>query len=95
MPRQRGDYADVQTDIFAAGSCIFHIMMGHELFPDLDEFNDEEEIERRFEDGEFPTDQHVCENMCLKCWKQIYGSVDEVVGDVSHVQAMHTSRTLA
>lgn len=32
LPRAQGDYADVKTDLFALGSAIYFIVMGHEVF---------------------------------------------------------------
>ena len=38
--RDYGDFADVKTDIFALGSAIYSLMMGHEPFPNLDDLED-------------------------------------------------------
>lgn len=35
MSRSHGDFADVKTDIFALGSAIYFIMLGHEVFRNL------------------------------------------------------------
>ena len=73
LPRIHGDYADGKTDLFALGSAIYFIMIGHEVFPDLDSDKDEE-IERRFRNGQFPVDPQVCGTITGKCWAQKYGS---------------------
>ncbi|TVY87071.1 hypothetical protein LAWI1_G008296 [Lachnellula willkommii] len=78
-----GDYADVKTDLFALGSAIYFIMMGHEIFPDLDSNTDDEEIERRFRDGEFPVDSQLCDAVTRKCWAQEYDSAQEVLNDIT------------
>lgn len=46
----------MKTDLFALGSAIYFIMMGHEVFLDLDSDKDDEEIKRRFRGGQFPVD---------------------------------------
>lgn len=48
QPRIHGDYACVATDLFALGSAIYFIMTGHEIFPELDSLEDDEEILSRF-----------------------------------------------
>lgn len=62
MPHPDNDYASVKTDLFALGSAVYFIMTGHEVFPELDSWkdDDEEEISSRFEKGLFPTDEHAC-----------------------------------
>lgn len=44
MPRSDPEHADHKTDIFALGSAIYHIVKGHEPFPELDPFEDELQI---------------------------------------------------
>ncbi|KAJ5934441.1 hypothetical protein N7466_003988 [Penicillium verhagenii] len=87
MPRPHGDYACVKTDIFALGSAIYFILMGNEVFPDLDSLEDDEEILSRFQNGIFPTDNHACYEITGKCWRQQYQSANEVVCDISKVKA--------
>jgi hypothetical protein len=76
LPRP-GTHSDVKSDLFALGTSIYEIMTGHEPFPELDEHNDREEIERRYRIGKFP-----CVNSVLggdiihKCWKGAYESAD-------------------
>lgn len=86
LPRVHGDYADVKTDLFALGSAIYFIMMGQEIFPDLDSNTDDEEIERRFRDGEFPVDSQLCDAITRKCWAQEYDSAQEVCNDITALQ---------
>ncbi|KAK7178102.1 serine threonine protein kinase [Paraphaeosphaeria sporulosa] len=86
LPRKPADHASIRTDLFALGSAIYFIMMGHEVFSDLDNSKDEDEIERRFDGGEFPTDPHVCATIAEKCWKQLYSSAQQVLVDLEAVQ---------
>ncbi|KJZ71058.1 hypothetical protein HIM_09530 [Hirsutella minnesotensis 3608] len=87
LPRKPADHASVRTDLFALGSTIYFIMMGYEVFPDLDKFEDEDEIGCRFRSGEFPTDPHVCAAITAKCWKQLYSSAWQALSDLEEVQA--------
>lgn len=87
MPRSHGDYASVDTDLFALGSAIYFIMTGHEVFPALDSLGNDEEILLRFQNGAFPVDNYVCNHVTEKCWKQQYRSADEVAHDISLIQA--------
>lgn len=86
-PRDLPDYADVKTDLFALGSTIFFIMMGHDVFPDVSDQDDrsEEEVQRRFRASQFPQDSHACSVITAKCWKQAYNSAIEVVQDIEAV----------
>jgi len=61
-------------------------MMGHEVFSDLDNSKDEDEIERRFRVGEFPTDPHVCATIVEECCKQLYSSAQQVLADLETVR---------
>ncbi|KAJ5080867.1 hypothetical protein N7456_013577 [Penicillium angulare] len=85
MSRCHGDYADVKTDLFALGSAIYFIMMGHEVFPELHSWDDDDENEilSRFQNGLFPVDSHACTEITDKCWRQQYQSAADVVSDIS------------
>lgn len=87
MPRTNMDHADQKTDIFALGSTIYHIMEGHEPYPDLDDFDDEL-ISERFQSGQFP--ELAFSQMTTvvhKCWGGEYRVVREVVQDVERIKA--------
>jgi serine/threonine protein kinase len=86
LPRKPADHANIGTDLFALGSTVFFIMMGHEVFPDLDGSKDEDEIARRFSAGEFPQDPHICAAITEKCWKQLYSSARQVWTDLEYVR---------
>lgn len=81
-----GDHADMKIDLFALGSEIYFMRMSHEVFPELDVEDDDEEIERRFQIGHFPTDAYACTAITEKCWKQQYHSAREVIEDIIRVQ---------
>lgn len=91
MPRVHGDFADVKTDIFALGSAIYFLIMGHEPFPELDDLEDEEEIECRFQNGDFPSDDHLCSTITDKCWRQLYESAEDIILNISELQASKKS----
>ncbi|KAM5474487.1 Phosphorylase b kinase gamma catalytic chain, skeletal muscle/heart isoform [Microsporum audouinii] len=88
MSRSHGDFADVKTDIFALGSAIYFIMLGHEVFPELDTFNDDEDeqVALLFSNGDFPTDDHACSTITDKCWRQAYESAEDIIQDISQIQ---------
>ena len=90
-PQIHGDYADGKTDLFALGSAIYFITIGHEVFPDLGSDKDDEEIERRFRNGQFPVDPQVCGTITSKCWAQEYSSAREVddMMVVQETQSLH------
>jgi hypothetical protein len=87
MPRPYEDYVCVTTDIFALSSAIYFIMMGYKVFPELNSLEDNEQILSRFRSGIFPNDNYACYEITEKYWKQQYQSTDEVVSDISNIQA--------
>jgi serine/threonine protein kinase len=87
MPRDDKDSADVQTDIFALGSTIYHIVTGHRPFPQLHTIDDEAEFLRRFQEGRFPDLQAELGGTIVRtCWEGRYNSASEVVGDLTMLQ---------
>ncbi|KAG4441516.1 hypothetical protein IFR05_002973 [Cadophora sp. M221] len=86
-PRDPPDHSDIKTDLFALGSTIYLIMMGHDVFPDITDQDDslEEEVQRRFLANQFPSDSHACSVTTGKCRKQAYSSAIEVVQDIEAV----------
>ena len=83
MPRADPNYSDWKTDIFALGSTFYHIMQGHEPFPDMDPFKDEEQIEGRFASRQFPEmDSLVMNGVTHKCWAGEYNSAEAVLQDL-------------
>jgi len=84
-PRDLTDHADIKTDLFALGSTIYFIMMGHDVFPEAEDTGDdesEEEVRRCFRAGRYPQDSHLCSAITVGCWRQEYNSADEVVRDI-------------
>ena len=86
MPREHLHIVNVQTDLFAVGSAIYHIITGHEVFPELDSFNDEGVITSRFINGEFPNNDYVASHIVEKCWRGQYSSAAEISDDIAAVQ---------
>ncbi|MCJ1231298.1 hypothetical protein MMC12_007975 [Toensbergia leucococca] len=83
MPRADPNYSDQKTDIFALGSTFYYIMQGHEPFPDLDSFNDEEQITARFVSRQFPNLESLFMNRVIhKCWAGEYDSAEAVLQDL-------------
>ncbi|OQE26897.1 hypothetical protein PENFLA_c006G02086 [Penicillium flavigenum] len=87
MPREHLYVVNVQTDLFAVGSAIYHIIAGHEVFPELDSFNDEDVITARFINGDFPNNNYVASHIAEKCWRGEYSSAAEISADIAAVRA--------
>ena len=95
MPRADSEYADIKTDIFALGSALYHIMEGHELFPELDCFLDEEQIAKKFRSGQFPELGFLpMKDVVYKCWGGKYDSTEMVLRDIECI-CQSQSSTLA
>jgi len=88
MPRSDPNYADHKTDIFALGSAIYYMMTGHETFPELNSFDDDDEAEimARYKSGQFPDlDVHLGGGIVRRCWEGAYGSASEVADELQEV----------
>lgn len=83
------NHSDVKSDIFALGTAIYEIMVGHEPFPELDEDIEEEEIERRYREGHFPSVQGVLGGHIIqKCWSLTYDSTIACVDDLLNLERL-------
>ncbi|KAL8648015.1 MAG: hypothetical protein Q9210_005227 [Variospora velana] len=83
MPRADPNHSDRKTDIFALGSALYYIMLGHEPFPDLSSYHDEEQIEARFASHQFPEmDSLLMNRVTHKCWAGEYDSAEAVLQDL-------------
>lgn len=69
LSRRPADHTTVRTDPFAFGHCTHFILMGHEVYPDLDSSTDEDEIERRSRMQESPSDSRICTAITSSRWK--------------------------
>ncbi|KAJ5496275.1 BR serine/threonine-protein kinase [Penicillium fimorum] len=87
MPRENVYFASVRTDLFAVGSAIYHLIAGHEVFPELDSFDDEKVINARFINREFPNNDYVASHIVERCWRGEYESAAEISVDITQVQA--------
>lgn len=80
MPR-KGNDANCKTDIFALGSAIYYMLTGEEPFPDLDTWDNEEEIALRWTTEQFP--EHTLlgdvRPILVNCWSGAYLSASELV----------------
>ncbi|KAM0440034.1 hypothetical protein ACHAPT_001136 [Fusarium lateritium] len=87
-PRDDECEASFSTDLFALGSTIYFIMMGHEVFPDIayGEAGWDEKVRSRFSAGIFPEDSHACVHITQRCWRQQYSSADEVLKDMRIIE---------
>lgn len=87
MPRENLYSASFKTDLFAVGSAIYHLIVGHEVFPELDSFDDEKEINGRFINGHFPKNDYVASHIVERCWRGEYASAAEISIDIAEAQA--------
>ncbi|KAF2002136.1 kinase-like protein [Amniculicola lignicola CBS 123094] len=79
--------SDERSDLFALGSAIYEIMVGHEPFPELDELDDEEEIEKRYLNGQFPALNGVLGGYVIqKCWSLVYDHVKACVEELQGLE---------
>ncbi|CAG7923879.1 unnamed protein product [Penicillium olsonii] len=90
MPREDVEYASFKTDLFALGSAIYHIINGHEVFPELRNLHDHVEILRRFTNRIYPGSNYVASHIVEKCWRGEYANAGEVVNDLAEV--LHAAR---
>jgi len=85
LPREDICIPEFQADIFALGSTIYFIMMGHEVFSHI---ASDEEVEEKFVKKLFPQDTRACGAVTLKCWMQEYSSAKEAVVDLKAIEMM-------
>ena len=75
---------DQQSDLFAVGSTIYEIFMGHEPFPELED----EKIEERYRAGQFPDlSECIVGDFIGKCWRQQYRSAEQCIIDLSQISS--------
>lgn len=81
-------HADVKTDLFALGSTIYFILLGHIIFRDVDVRAPDasDVVEERLRKKEWPREQHACSAVSVRCWEQQYGSAEEVVRDLEEIE---------
>jgi hypothetical protein len=88
MPRANFLHADVRTDIFAVGSAMYHIIVGNDVFPELNSYDDQIEITDRFRKGMFPMSNYIASNIVEKCWRGEYWCAATISADIAAIQAM-------
>lgn len=78
--------AGVQSEVFALGSALWHMVTGKELYRDLYMF-EEEELKRKMQEKELPEtgDLPVLGDVIEGCWRGKYSSMDEVVADIDRL----------
>ncbi|KAJ5528552.1 hypothetical protein N7527_001945 [Penicillium freii] len=87
MPRENIWSASYRTDLFALGSAIYHLINGHEVFPELDSFDDEKIINARFINGEYPKNDYVAGHIVERCWRGGYESAVEILNEIVEIQS--------
>ncbi|RMZ72000.1 serine threonine kinase [Pyrenophora seminiperda CCB06] len=83
MPRPDANVFNETTDFFALGTTIYVLMSGQLPFPDLDPVVEDEEVERRFRECEFPPLETLpAGSVVRKCWVGDYSTASEIVKDL-------------
>ncbi|KAH8649592.1 hypothetical protein BGZ61DRAFT_542268 [Ilyonectria robusta] len=85
LPRTPADYANMRTDLFALGSVIYFIIMGHEVFP----WTSPKTKTKSSVDSApayFPLMHAYALLSPQKCWKQLYSSAPQVLADLEAVR---------
>jgi serine/threonine protein kinase len=96
MPRPDRNHCDRKTEIFAFGTALYFMVTGKPPFPDLDTVDDEDEIRRRFECGEFPSlEYRQGGDVVRKCWMGGYESATEIVFDLQKLERVELDTTAA
>jgi hypothetical protein len=94
LPRP-SDGWDQKSDLFALGTAIYEIMTGHETFPDLDDIDDEEEIEKRYKERKFPVLNDILGgHIIFKCWSLVYENVEECAKDFISLEESQAMESL-
>jgi serine/threonine protein kinase len=83
MPRSDPDMCNERTDMFALGTAIYVMMTVQLPFPDLDPVEDEDEIQRRFRECEFPPLEDIqAGSVIRKCWVGDYSTASQLAEDI-------------
>ncbi|KAI1912256.1 hypothetical protein LOZ61_003418 [Ophidiomyces ophidiicola] len=87
------DTATITDDIFALGTLIYEVTVGHRLYPNLESPRIRVLInERKFPDmNALPPETQV---IIQKCWEERYKTVDEVLHDLQETDALGTERSV-
>lgn len=80
------DYANVKTEFFALRLAIHFIIMGYELFLELDSNENNKEIECQFQNVQLLVGLSIYVKITSKCWTQEYNSTQEIVNNILIVQ---------
>jgi hypothetical protein len=82
LPRPSG-CSDATSDLFALGSAMYEIMVGHEPYRGLDELDDEDEFEKRYMERRFPAlDGVLGSELIRKCWSVAYTNAHTCVEEL-------------
>ncbi|KAI4137120.1 MAG: hypothetical protein L6R39_007469 [Caloplaca ligustica] len=89
-----GSQPSLQSDIFGFASALHIMIVGYDIFPELDYEKDHDEIVRRLRDLEYPdTSQFpVLASVTLNCWKLKYESMQDVVSAIEAETKLYGDR---
>lgn len=87
-PHAGEDEFSPRTDIFALGTPLYCLWHGHQPFPDLNEFDEEDEIQGRYRRSEYPlalADATGMDKIICKCWHSKYYQMINVLKDMEEL----------
>jgi hypothetical protein len=63
-------------------------MMGHSVFPNIIDGGERwhEKKRGRFENEQFPQDEHLCSAITLRCWGKEYESAEQIAQDIKALE---------
>ncbi|KAF1923045.1 uncharacterized protein M421DRAFT_426283 [Didymella exigua CBS 183.55] len=83
MPQPDANLFNKRTDMFALGTAIYVMISGQPPFPNLNSAEDEDEVQRRFRECEFPPLETIpAGSVVRKCWMGDNSTVSEIMEDI-------------
>ena len=68
-----------KANLLCLGSTIYHIITRQEVLPELSSDGNEEEIQRRFQEGKILEYDYIFSDITVRCWPQKHDSSEELI----------------
>jgi serine/threonine protein kinase len=84
-PDAGDDEFSFRTDIFALGTLLYQLWHGELPFPELDEYRNQDLIEAKYREGDYPPDLDYTtffDVVISKCWSSKYAQASEILEDI-------------